>query len=59
MGKATGMDAKKTTFLSLFGADWCRKKVAEETNAAKGALQEYENAGFLIWLAETLAVRDH
>ena len=59
MGKATGMDEKKTTFLSLFGAQWCRDKIEEETKAAEAALAEYENAGFLLWLAKELAVRDH
>lgn len=59
MGKATGMDGKKTTFLSLFGADWCRRRIEEETNAAECVLEKYEQAGFLIWLAKELAVRDH
>ncbi|MBE6954312.1 MAG: polyprenyl synthetase family protein [Ruminococcaceae bacterium] len=59
MGKATGMDEKKTTFLSLFGAAWCRQRIEEETKAAQRALAEYEGAGFLCWLAEKLAVRDH
>jgi len=59
MGKATGMDEKKTTFLSLHGPAWCRERIAQETDAAEQALKEYEQAGFLIWLAKELAVRDH
>ena len=59
MGKATGMDEKKTTFLSLNGAAWCRDKIARETEAAEKALGKYDQAGFFLWLAKELAVRDH
>ena len=59
LGKATGMDQKKSTFLSLYGAEWSRARIRQETGAAVAALASYPEADFLCWLAETLAVREH
>ena len=59
LGKRTGMDAKKTTFLTLYGPDWCRSEIRARTDAACAALAPYPDAGFLCWLAEALAIRDH
>ncbi len=59
LGKATGVDARKSTFLSIYGSEWCRARVAAETAAAQQALAAYPDAAFLCAFAEELAVRDH
>ena len=60
LGKPVGSDEKngKSTLLALRGADYCRSRVAEETEKAVGILREEFGAPeFLIWLTEQLAGR--
>ena len=60
LGKPIGSDEKneKSTFVSVFGAEACRKRMKEETARAVNILREnFENADFLIWLTESLMER--
>lgn len=59
LGKKTGMDEKKTTFISLYGAQWCREEILRRTESACASVRSYAGSDFLCELAETLAVRDH
>ncbi len=58
LGKATGMDEKKNTFVRLYGIDRCREMIAEQTEAALRAADAL-NAPFLAELARTLQNRDY
>ena len=58
LGKATGMDADKNTFVRLYGVEACKKMVATETEHAIGALDFFENADFLRTLALSLVGRE-
>lgn len=58
LGKATGMDANKNTFVRLYGVDRCREMIAEETEKALRALDCFKNADFLRVLAQSLATRE-
>ena len=61
LGKPVGSDDEneKSTFVTLFGVDKCIELVAEKTQTAIAAVKDaFENAGFLIWLAEYLAGRE-
>lgn len=58
LGKATGMDEAKNTFVRLYGIERCRAMIAEQTEIALQAAQAL-NAPFLTELAETLQHRDH
>ena len=60
LGKPVGSDEKngKSTLLALRGADYCRRRVREETDKAVSILQsEFGAPGFLIWLTQQLAGR--
>ena len=59
LGKATGVDAKKSTFVRLYGMDRCEQMVEEETQRAISALSPFADRGFLTDLANQLAHRDH
>ena len=58
LGKATGMDEKKNTFVRLYGIDRCREMIAEQTETARNAANAL-NAPFLAELARTLQNRDY
>lgn len=58
LGKATGMDADKNTFVRLYGVEACKKMVASETERAITALNIFENADFLRTLALSLVGRE-
>lgn len=58
LGKATGMDANKNTFVRLYGIDRCREMIAEETEKALRALDCFAHADFLRTLARSLATRE-
>ena len=58
LGKATGMDGSKNTFVRLYGVEACKKMVATETERAIGALDIFENADFLRTLALSLVGRE-
>lgn len=62
LGKPAGSDEAngKTTFLTLLGAAKCEQLVRAYTDEAKTALKGvFPDAGFLCWLAEQLAERNH
>ncbi len=61
LGKSVGADAKngKNTFVSLLGAEECRRRIALETEKAKRAVKDAFSApGFLCELADMLAGRE-
>lgn len=58
LGKATGMDESKNTFVRLYGIDRCRKMIEEQTATALQAAEAL-NAPFLGELAKTLQNRDY
>ena len=58
LGKATGMDGSKNTFVRLYGVEACKKMVATETERAIGALNIFEDADFLRTLALSLVGRE-
>ena len=59
LGKATGVDGNKNTFVRLYGVDRCREMVAEQTEKAIAALSAFPDAQLLEQLARYLAQRDH
>lgn len=59
LGKATGMDGNKNTFVRIYGIDACRAMVREETDKAITALSAFSAPDFLIQLARQLVERDH
>ncbi len=59
LGKATGMDANKSTFVRLYGMDRCAEMVREQTDRAIAALSPFSDRSFLTDLANQLADRDH
>lgn len=58
LGKATGMDENKSTFVTLYGLERCRQWIEEENQKAIAAVQVFDDCGFLTDLAEMLACRD-
>ncbi len=62
LGKPVGSDEanRKTTFVTLLGVPACRELVHEHTERAKAALAgAFPDTGFLCWLADSLAEREH
>ncbi len=59
LGKATGVDGSKNTFVRIYGVDTCRTMVRNETERAIAALQPFAHPDFLIDLARELVERDH
>lgn len=62
LGKPVGSDQEneKTTFVTLLGVSACRELVREHTAQAKAALSgSFSDFGFLCWLADWLAEREH
>ena len=59
LGKPIGSDDQqgKTTFMTLFGMDVCEARVMQLTQAAKEAVADFADNGFLIALADSMAVR--
>lgn len=58
LGKATGMDENKSTFVTLYGLERCRQWIEEENQKAIAALHAFDDREFLMDLAEMLACRD-
>ena len=58
LGKATGVDGDKNTFVSLYGLERCAELIGEENEKAMKALQVFADHEFLKKLAEMLASRD-
>ena len=59
LGKATGMDEHKSTFVRLYGMDTCERMVRQETARAIAALAPFEDHVFLEEFANYLVNRDH
>ena len=57
LGKATGVDTEKNTFVKLYGLERCEELVASYTNYAIEALNAFEDTGFLTGLAKSLTGR--
>ncbi len=58
LGKATGMDGEKNTFVRLWGLEKCEELVKEHTDAAIKALDAFEDNGFMKELALSLVGRE-
>ena len=59
MGKRTGMDEHKNTFVTLYGVGRCSQLVEEYTKRACAALSIFDGAQFLDQLAARLALREY
>lgn len=59
LGKATGADTHKSTFVHLHGMDACARMVRQETDRAIAALAPFAHREFLTELANQLVDRDH
>jgi len=59
LGKATGMDGNKNTFVSLYGVGNCAKYIEQENKKAIEALSVFEECEFLIQLTNLLAFREN
>ena len=57
LGKATGVDTQKNTFVKLYGLERCEELVATYTNYAIEALNAFSDASFLKALAKSLTER--
>lgn len=59
LGKPIGSDRanEKSTFLTALGLEHCRILVEDLTAQAVEALEEFDQPGFLTWLAEEMAKR--
>ena len=57
LGKATGMDEPKNTFVRLYGLEKCEELVQKYTNEAIRHLDRFEDMADLISLAESLTTR--
>lgn len=57
LGKATGMDGQKNTFVRLYGLEKCEELVQKYTNEAIRHLDRFEDTAGLISLAESLTTR--
>ena len=58
LGKATGMDEHKNTFVRLYGLEKCEELVKEHTEAAIDALDVFEDSEFMRELALSLVGRE-
>ena len=60
LGKPVGSDAAghKLTFPSVYGVEHCGKLISNLTGRAIEALDAFEDASFLTWLAQRLALRE-
>lgn len=59
MGKATNMDANKSTFVHLYGVGACAKIIEQQTQRAIDALSCFSDRDFLTTLAHNLALREY
>lgn len=59
LGKATGMDVNKSTFVTLYGLERCQQWIGEENKKALDALRCFQDTSFLEELTRMLASRDH
>ncbi len=57
LGKATGMDGEKNTFVRLYGLEKCEELVRKYTDYAISALSEFEDTEYIVALAHSLTTR--
>ena len=57
LGKATGVDTQKNTFVRLYGLEKCEELVQKYTNAAIEQLEVFENKEYMVALAKSLTGR--
>ena len=57
LGKATGVDAEKNTFVRLYGLERCEELVQKYTDYAISALSAFENTEYITALAKSLTDR--
>ena len=57
LGKATGVDGEKNTFVRLYGLEKCEELVKKYTDYAISALSVFENTEYIIALAHSLTTR--
>ena len=57
LGKATGVDAAKNTFVRLYGLEQCEELVGKYTNYAVDALKVFEDTQYITALAKSLTDR--
>lgn len=58
LGKATGVDGNKNTFVHLYGIDKCNDLVQMHTSTAISALDQFNDADFMRTLANKLTARN-
>ena len=59
LGKATGVDAGKNTFVRLYGLEKCEELVKDSTEKALEALRVFANREYMTALATHLTTRIH
>lgn len=57
LGKATGMDENKNTFVRLYGLKKCEELVQTYTDSAIGMLKAFPDSSYMEYLARTLTDR--
>lgn len=57
LGKATGVDGEKNTFVRLYGLEKCEELVKKYTDYAISALSVFEDTEYIIALAHSLTIR--
>lgn len=57
LGKATGVDGNKNTFVRLYGLDKCEELVQKYTRIAIEALSVFQDTSYMLQLAEYLTAR--
>ena len=59
LGKATGMDTLKNTFVHLYGIDRCDELVRMHTSHALDSLSAFNDSAYMKFLAQSLTCRDN
>ena len=57
LGKATGMDENKNTFVRLYGLEKCQQRITDYTKKALELLDVFENTEYIQYLARSLTER--
>lgn len=58
LGKATGMDEHKSTFVTIYGLERCRQWIEDENVKALAYLDAFDDTDFLKCLTQMLAARE-
>ncbi|MBC8584207.1 polyprenyl synthetase family protein [Youxingia wuxianensis] len=61
LGKPIGSDRenKKTTYVTLLGLEGAKQSARQQIEQAKESVKEFEENGFLLWVADMILTRDH